>query len=449
MKYYLHELRTFLIVWLGQAVSTFGTAMTRFALLIWAYEQTGRATTLAMLGFFSFTVYVILIPAAGVWVDRVDRKRIMIAGDCGAGLFTVIFLLLYASGNLQVWHLYVGEALTGAFEAFQHPAYNASISTIVPREQLARASGLRSLSYETTNILAPILAALMLHLIGLEGIMVIDLLTMGFAIGALISIHIPRPADSNDGIRAKGEPFWRDLTFGLRYIASRGGLLGLTIIYMLIYLFACIAYFSILPAMILARSGGDEIVLSHVQSMMGVGGVVGSILITIWGGPKRKIHGVLAFCAASFLCGDMFFALGRTEIVWMMAAFGGAVFIPTVGSSNTAIWQSKVPLDIQGRVLAASFALQQVTRPVGYLLAGPLADQLFEPAMMPGGALTGIFGGLVGTGPGAGMAVIFICTSICGCVSCLGAYLFPALRNVERDLPDYVPSLQAQPAVGD
>ncbi len=328
MKHYLHELRTFLIVWLGQAVSTFGTAMTRFALMIWAYKLTGHATTLAMLGFFSFAVYVLLIPAAGVWVDRFDRKRIMIAGDCGAGLITVSFLLLYTSGHLQIWHLYAGGTLTGLFEAFQHPAYNAAISTIVPRHQLARASGLRSLSYETTNILAPILAALLLHLIGLEGIMVIDLLTMSAAVGALLMIHMPRPTASVDGLKTKGDSFWRELTFGLRYIASRSGLLGLTIIYMLIYFFACMAYFSILPAMILARSGGNEIVLSHVQSMMGVGGVAGSILITIWGGPKRKIHGVLAFCAASFLCGDMFFALGQNQVIWMLAAFGGALLSP-------------------------------------------------------------------------------------------------------------------------
>ena len=114
------------------------------------------------------------------------------AADAGAGFITLLFLLLYSNGSLQIWHLYAGEALTGLLEAFQHPAYNASVSVMVPRQHLARASGLRSLSFETTNIVAPMLAALLLRGIGLSGIMVIDLITMSLAVGILFTVHIPR-----------------------------------------------------------------------------------------------------------------------------------------------------------------------------------------------------------------------------------------------------------------
>lgn len=430
-------MRTFLIIWFGQAISMIGTAMTRFALLIWAYDQTGQATTLALLGFFSLAVYVLLAPVAGVWVDRWNRKWIMIAGDLGAGLVTVSFFLLHAAGQLSIWHLYAGEALVGVCEAFQHPAYNATMSVLVPRQHLARANGLRSLSYETTNILGPVLGGLVLHGIGLGGVMSIDIVTFCAAVTSLLIVHIPRPAASVDGRSVRGEGFRRELTFGARYIVRRPGLLGLALIFALINFFAGLTYFSILPAMVLGRSGGDELALSGVQSMQGIGGVAGGLLVTIWGGPRRRIHGVLAYCAVSFVCGDLLFSLGRVPAVWMVAAFAGAVFIPFIGACNSAIWQSKVPHDVQGRVLSAASAFQQITRPLGYLLAGPLADRVFEPWMQPGGALSGLFGGLVGTGPGAGIAVMFLFTALLGSGGTLAGYLFPALRNVETDLPDW------------
>ncbi|MBN1564382.1 MAG: MFS transporter [Anaerolineae bacterium] len=427
---------TFLIIWFGQAVSMLGTGLTRFALLIWAYRQTGQATTLALLGFFSFAVFVIVSPLAGVWADRWDRRRVMLLADAGAGAITLGFLLLFLSGELHIWHLYLGEALTGFCEAFQRPAYNASMSVLVSREQLGRANGLRSLSYETTNILSPVLGGLLLVPLGLAGIMVIDLITFGAAVITLLIVWIPRPVRSAEGQAADAAQGWRALTFGMRYIAQRPGLLGLTLIFAQIHLLAALTYFGILAPMVLARGGNDELALSGVQAAMGVGGVVGGLIMTIWGGPRKRIHGVLAFCAASFLFGDLLFAVGRNATAWIAAGFTAAVFIPFIGSSNTAIWQAKVPQDVQGRVLGAAFALQQMTRPVGYLLAGPLADRIFEPALMPGGALSGSLGWLVGTGAGAGMGLMFLGTATLGFVSCMSGYLWPALRNVESDLPD-------------
>jgi DHA3 family macrolide efflux protein-like MFS transporter len=431
-----HGMTTFLIIWFGQAVSMLGTGMTRFALLIWAYRQTGQATTLALLGFFSFAVFVIVSPIAGVWADRWDRRRVMLLADGGAGLITFGFLLLFLSGDLHIWHLYLGEALTGFFEAFQNPAYNASMSVLVRRDQLGRANGLRSLSYETTNILAPVLGGLLLAPLDLDGIMIIDLSTFGAAALTLLIVRIPRPVVSAEGVEADAARGWRAITFGARYIARRPGLLGLTLIFAQIHLLAALTYFGILAPMVLARSGGDELALSGVQAAMGIGGVVGGLIMTIWGGPRRRIHGVLAFCAASFLFGDLLFAAGRTPTAWIAAGFTAAFFIPFIGSSNRAIWQAKVPQDVQGRVLGAAFALQQITRPVGYLLAGPLADRVFEPALMPGGALSGSFGWLVGTGSGAGMGLMFVGTAILGSTSCLAGCLWPALRYVESDLPD-------------
>jgi MFS transporter, DHA3 family, macrolide efflux protein len=202
-------------------------------------------------------------------------------------------------------------------------------------------------------------------------------------------------------------------------------------------LFATMAYFSILPAMVLARTGNDELALATVQSLLGVGGVVGGLLLSIWGGPRRRVHAIFAGTALSYLLGDFFFAIGRGLEVWAVAAFLTALFIPFITGSYQAIWQVKVAPDIQGRVFAVRNMFTGTAMLLGYLVAGPLADRVFEPAMQPGGALVPVFGAWVGTGPGAGMAVIFLFTAFLGSLISLSGYLFPVVRDVEAELPDH------------
>ena len=237
----------------------------------------------------------------------------------------------------------------------------------------------------------------------------------------------------------------------MRYIWADKGLVGLTLVYMLIYLFAALTWFSILPAMILARSGGDELVLSYVQASLGVGGVVGSLIITIWGGPKRKIHGVLATCGTSFLFGDLLLGLGQIPATWIFADSAGAAIYPHRREFLFRYLAVQSPDDIQGRVFGASFSLTQLTPPLGYLLAGPLADRLFEPAMMSGGALTPTlrWAGRYRTG-GGDLAVMFLFTAIGGFLSCWGGYLFRPLREVESN-EALIPaeSLRLEPAATD
>ncbi len=429
-------MQTFTIIWFGQLVSLLGTAMTRFALLIWAYQQTGSATTLALLGFFAFIFQIVLSPVAGMVIDRFDRRYIMLLTDLGAGLMTIGMLVLYSNGTLEIWHLYIAEALTGAFETFQRPAYSAATTTLIPKQHYARAMGMRSLAANASTVVAPFFAGAMLTFIDIDGVMLIDVATFLVAMVTLLLVRFPRPETSADGLAARGN--WRhELRFGLRYIHQRPGLRGLLLIFMGIDVFATLAYFSILPAMVLARIGNNELALAAVQSALGIGGVVGGLLMSLWGGPRRKIHSIFLGTALSYTLGDFVFAVGQSVEVWVVAAFLAAVFIPFISGSFHAIWQAKVAPDIQGRVFAVRNMFTGAAMLTGYLIAGPLADVIFEPAMQPGGSLTGIFGWLVGIGPGAGMAVIFIFTATFGMLISLSGYLIPALRNVEEDLPDY------------
>ena len=438
-------MRTFTVIWFGQLVSLIGTAMTRFALLIWAYDQTGSATAVALLGFFSYAPYVLASPIAGDWVDRFDRRLVMIAADSGAALMTVTLLLLYAAGLLQIWHLFAAQALSGVFDAFQLPAYTAATTTLLGREQYTRASGMRSLADAGAQILAPALAGLLLTLIDIHGVMLVDVVTFLVAVGTLALIHIPPPAPAPDdepgtGLRSR-------LALGFRYIGQRPGLLGLLLVFLGINFFAALTYFAILPTLVLARTGGDEVAVGSVMAALGAGGLVGGLVVSIWGGPRRRIHGVLAFAALSFLLGDTLFALGRQTIVWIAGAFLAAFFVPFILAADRSIWQSKVPPGLQGRVFAVQGMGRNVTMPLGFLLAGPLADLVFEPAMTDGGALAPLFGPLVGTGPGAGMALMFLGTAAAGALMSLSGYLFRSVRCVEEEIPDHDAAPAPDPAV--
>ncbi len=425
----------FSIVWFGQVISLLGSGMTAFALTIWAWEITGQATALALVGFFSFGPTVLLSPVAGALVDRWNRKLVMMLSDLAAGLMSVVVLLLYATGHLQIWHLYVTGAFAGAFQAFQFPAYSAAVTMMLPKEQYTRASGMLSLAESASNILAPIGAGILLGLIGITGVLAIDIVTFLFAIGALLAVHIPQPETTAAGREGRGS-LWKESFYGFRYILDRPSLLGLQLVFLAINLSATFG-FTVLAPMVLARTGNDELVLGSVQSAMGVGGVVGGVLLSVWGGPTRRVHGVLLGMAASSLLGALVLGLGRGLSTWAVGAFFSLFFLPIINGSNQAIWQAKVAPDVQGRVFATRRLIAQISAPVAMLLAGPMADYLFEPVMASGGTLTSAFSGLVGVGPGAGMALMLVITGILGTLVGLGGYAIPAVRDAEDLLPDH------------
>ena len=443
-------IRMFLIIWAGQFISRIGTAMTRFALLIWAYEQTGAATTLALLGFFAFLPAILVNPFAGVWVDRLNRRKVMILADVGAGMMTIILLVLHLSSGLQLWHLYLMALLAGAFEAFQGPAYSAATTLLMPKSHYGRAAGLRFVAENGSYVIAPFLAGLLLLWIRLGGVMLVDLFTVVVALVTLRIVRIPdvrAEATQSSTLLPKAAQlsFWHEMQVGMRYLWSYPGLLGLTLIFMGVNFIAALTYFSTLPAMILARSGGDTVALASVQGALGAAGVVGALLISAWGGPRRKVHGILISGALSFICGDLLMAVGRTLPFWVAGAAIGAIFVPVIGGCNEAIWQAKVPPALQGRVFTAKNMLGQLLAPAGYLLGGLLADYWFEPALAMDGVWTGTFGWLVGIGPGAGIALMFVITSVLGALIAVVGYLFPSIRQVD-DLPDYVPTARESPA---
>jgi hypothetical protein len=271
--------------------------------------------------------------------------------------------------------------------------------------------------------------------IGIPGILCVDLVTMTTAIVILLFARIPQPAVSAEGAQARSG-IWRDAGFGFRYIAARHGLLGLLGMFFLFNVMASFG-FTVLAPMVLARTQDNAVLLGSVQSAAGIGGVVGAVLLSLWGGPKRRVHGVLTGCALGGLIGLTGVGLGQSLLVWAGAMFVMAMIFPTVNASSQSIWQSKVPPDLQGRVFSVRLMMAQFGSPLSMLLAGPLADRVFEPGMREGGALAKVFGPIVGTGPGAGMALMLVFGGLLAMVAAFAAYAYRPLRTVEATLPDH------------
>jgi len=425
----------FTVVWFGQFVSMLGSGMTRFALTIWAWQVTGEATALALVGLFSFAPAVILSPIAGAVVDRVPRKVVMIASDLAAGLSTVVILILHLTGHLEIWHLYATGFFASAFESFQFPAYSAAITTMIDKKHYTRANAMLSLAGSASGIIAPALAGALLVFLGIDGIMGIDIVTFLFAIGALLFVFIPNPKQTAVGRASRGS-LLSESAFGFRYIFSNSSLLGLQLVFFAINLTATFATTLFAP-MILARTADNSVILGTTQMMFGVGGVVGGLIIAAWGGLKQRIHGVLFGMILASVLGQAVIGIGQSLWVWCVGAFFMVFFIPLINGSNQAIWQAKIPPDIQGKVFATRRLIAQISAPIAMILGGRLADTVFEPAMTSGGAMAKLFGPLVGTGPGAGMGLMFVISGVLGVVvGCVG-YLIPAVRCAEDRIPDH------------
>lgn len=425
---------TFTKIWVGQLVSTIGSYMSVFALMIWLWDATGSATTLALVTFFSQLPRLIITPFAGAIVDKFNRKQLMLLGDVAAAICTLVVGLLYWQGWLQVWHLYGVVAIYGCFGQLQTLAYSTSVALLVSKENYTRAESMVAAVNYAGAVFSPILAGSLYPLVGLTGIITIDLATFSVAFITLTLAKIPQVKQSDT--QSESVTFsWQDLTFGFRYIWQKPSLLAMAIAFTLFAIPSDIGK-ALYNPMILARSGGDAQVLGLVTTAAGIGGVVGAILVSVTGGFKQRIHGMLLGFAATGLF-KVSLAVGQTPFVWMGAHFAATLTIPLFYSSSNAIWYAKVPPALQGRVLAADQMIGLGVGATAPLVAGPLADYVFEPAMQSDSLLARIFSPLFGQTPGSGMALLYALTALAMAAVGMAGYGVRDLRQVETLLPDH------------
>lgn len=426
----------FTIVWAGQLISVLASSMTQFALTIWAYQETGSATALGIIS-TAFTIpFVFFAPVAGVMVDRHNRKMMMMVSDLAAILATSSVFILHLLGILEIWHLYVAAFINGLGNTFQWPAYSAAISTMMPKENYTRANGMMSLIESVPAVLAPLLAGLLMPVVQLTGILVIDVATFFIAILSLSIVFIPQPEKTVEGQAGSGSMF-QEALYGFKYIVARRGLLGLLLFFVTLNFIIGISG-SLFSPFILERTNQSSEMLGIVTSANAIGAVAGGLLISLWGGFKKRTTSIFLgeFLTGFFLL--VLFGLGRSLPVWIVAVVIGGIFPIFTNGASQSIWQAKVAPDVQGRVFSARRVIALSVLPITPILAGLLADYVTEPAMQTDTWLAQTFGWMVGTTPGSGMALQYIFTGIVYVAVTALTFIFaPHIRNLEAELPDH------------
>ncbi|HEX8905037.1 MAG TPA: MFS transporter [Longimicrobiaceae bacterium] len=453
----VRELRVFLTIWAGQLVSALGTGLTAFAVAVVVFQKTGSASQFGLLIFAWMFPMLVLSPVAGTLVDRWDRRRVLIAADTGSALLTFATAALVLSGRFEVWYLFVTSALGSAIGAFQDPAFTAAVAAIVPRHQYGRAVGLLQLLQPASMVVAPLLAGALLASVGLGGIMVIDAATYLAAIAGLLPVAIPSPQRAEAPEEAGGGPVWLaaarrfvgEAVVGWRFVRERRGLLGLLLFVALVNFWAGFVNPLMAPMLL---SFGTPVQLAAAQAAVGVGAVLGGVAVGAWGGPRRRVAGIVG---SVLVAGACISASGLRASVPLIVAtlFLWALVTPLLTTGSSAIWMSKTPQELMGRVLAVRRMALLSMMPLAVLLAGPLADRVFEPLMAPGGTLAGSAGAVIGVGKGRGVALMFVLLGALVMLTAAVAWLVPGIRHVERDVPDAPhpqhPRQQPAPAPGE
>lgn len=409
----LAGLKTFFIVWSTQNLSILGSAMTSFALVIWSYQQQGSALTTALLSVCSYVPYVALSIFAGSLGERWDKRRTMALCDSFAALTTLAVLVLLRTGSLEIWHLYVLNALNGLMNTIQNPVSEIVVTLLTPKDQVQRVSGLLSLSGSLVTLLSPVFATALLTLLGLEAVILFDLATCAVAVLTLVfGVRLPEPP-----VPAEKTPMMQSAREGVRWLASHRGVLDLILFLAAINLIASM-YNAALPAMLLSRSGGGEAVLGLVETVTGLANLAGSLLATLLPAPKSRVRVICNSLLLAMSTENLLLALGRGAPVWCLGAVLGWLMIPVMNANMNALLRLHIPVALQGRVYAARNTLQFFTIPVGYLLGGFLVDRLCEPLMadLPEGAALRI---LLGSGKGSGAALLFLGIAAAGTAVCL------------------------------
>ena len=383
----------FFTVWIGQAFSLFGSGLVQFVLVWWLTIETGSATVLAGATLVAMLPMILLGPIAGPLIDRWNRRAIMIVADGIIALATLWLIAMFSIGAAQVWHVYAVLLIRAAAGAFHMPSMEASTTLMVPKEHLSRVGGLNQTLQGLISIVSPALGALLLGLFELRAALAVDVITALVAILPLFFIAIPQPP-RREPHAAEGKPsFAGDMRAGLRYVWSWPGLRAVIFMAMLLN-FLVNPAFSLLPLLVKNRLAGDAGVLAGMESLFGVGVIVGGLLLSVWGGFKRR---VLTSMTALIGMGIGVSAIGLTSssAIWLAIA---AMFL--VGAMQSmvngplfAVLQAVVAPDMQGRVLALLMSAATAMSPLSLLVAGPIADALgVQVWYLAGGLACGLMG---------------------------------------------------------
>lgn len=373
--------KPFFTIWIGQAFSLLGSSLVQFALIWYLTEQTGSATILATASLVGMLPQVLFGPIAGTLVDRWNRRVTMMVADGLVALATLILAVLFANGNIQYWQIYALMFFRSLTGGFHYPAMQAATSLMVPKDQLTRIQGFNQVLGGLMSIAAPALGALLLSFLPIQGILFIDVSTALFAITPLVFIAIPEPVRQTQPIShtTSSQPsstFWIEFKAGFTYTWNWKGLRAMVLMAALINLMLT-PTFSLLPLLVVGHFKGGPGQLAALEGALGAGVIIGGLLLSAWGGFKKRIYTTILGIAG---IGIGVTIVGLTPAAWLWLAIGAMFLLgamnPITNGPLMAIVQAAVEPHMQGRVFNLIGSLATAMTPLGLIIAGPLSDWL-------------------------------------------------------------------------
>lgn len=386
---------SFFTIWTGQAFSLIGSTVAQFALVWWLTKLTGSATVLAMATMAAVIPQVLLGPIAGAYVDRWNRRMVMIVADTFIALASLWLAYLFWTETMQVWHVYAIMIARSIGSSFHSPAMQASTSLMVPDKHLTRVAGLNQMMNGALNVIGPPLGAFFLALLPLHGIMLLDVGTAALAVVPLFWVHVPQPPRLSIEDTASGQvpSVWSDLVEGLRYIWGWPGLLGVLIVAMILN-FVGNPAFSLMPLLVTRHFKGDALQLGWLESSWGIGLVLGGLFLSMWGGFRRRIYTSVMGLMLQGL-GIILVGLAPANALWVAVGgmFIGGAMNAFVNGPLFALLQATVSPGMQGRVFTAVQSLSWAAWPLSLAVAGPVADAVgVRPWYVVGGIVCTLMG---------------------------------------------------------
>ena len=422
-------IRLFYFLLFGQSLSVLGSTLTNFALGVWAYKTGGNVTDFTLIAIASTLPGILLGPFIGSLIDRLDRKWVLFFAQLGSATVTFTLAVLYWVGVLQVWHIIMVVPLASLCASVLQIGFSAVVGTLVPPDKLSRANGMLGMVFGVIQLGSPLLAGLTLDHLGLKGIFAIDLVSYVIGLSSLLVISLPSVARKTKETKTS---LWQEVVEGYLFLKSRPGVLGGLYLFTLILFNVSAVQILMLPLVLSIGSSTD---LGFIQSMAGVGTLVGGLLMVAWRGPERKVFGILT-PAVAIACILVVMPM-RPEIGWLAAC---AVLImmaaPIATVSSQTLWQRKVPLHFHGRAFSLRRSIMKAAQPMAFLSAGVLADHVFNPMMMKGTVASRVLGPVWGVGEGRGVALMISLFGAISLVMVIVAWLTPAIRRADIDLPD-------------
>ncbi len=424
--------RTFLLMWFGGTVSALGSALAGFVIGVWAFQQTGSATLYSLIAVAGIVPALLVAPFAGALADRWDRRLMMVWSTVAAMVVTAATATLMLTGRLEIWHLYVASLVASVVGAMVRPASMAISTSLIPPEQFGRASGLLQFGGASIRIIAPMLAGILLARMEASRVLLLDLASFFVVLAILLLVRVPQPHRAAEA--ASRPSLLSDAATGWRYVRARPGILGLLVYFSAIGVAPTVSMILLTPLILRIA---DTVALGMVMSVAGVGSLVGGLLMSTWGGPRRRFHGIVG---AGVILGISVIVAGvRGDPAGIaVGVFGIALGGPIMTGCFNALWQVKTPLALHGRVFATITMIAESSMPLALIAAGPATDYLLEPLMAPGGALANVLGPYLGVGPGRGIGLLYIGLGVLVLTATAVASRLPRLRNVEDEIEDAV-----------